>query len=77
MWVGEAIVEREVGKLPWRGKIGYSRDEEDAGMLGLLSHHNIRGTVLLIVCFLMLATICGFAALSTVMRPAKWIERTD
>ncbi|GKS57304.1 hypothetical protein YTPLAS18_08310 [Nitrospira sp.] len=45
-------------------------------MLGLLSHHNIRGTILLVLCFLMLATICVFAALSTVMRPTKWAERT-
>ncbi len=44
--------------------------------LGLLSHHNLRGVFLLLVCFLMLATLCGFAALSTVMRPAKWVDRT-
>ncbi len=44
-------------------------------MAGLLSHHNFRGTFILFVCFLTLATICGIAALSTVMRPVKWTER--
>ncbi len=42
---------------------------------GLLSHHNVRGTVLLLTCFVALAVLCGIAALSTVMRPAKWAER--
>ena len=44
-------------------------------ILGLLSHHNFRGSLLLLVCLVMLATICGMAALATVMRPVKWMER--
>lgn len=42
---------------------------------GLLSHHNFRGTLLLIVCFVTLATLCGIAMLGTVMRPVRWNER--
>ena len=64
-----------VGRLAQRGNIETELDEEDAIMVGLLSHQNVRGAVLLFVCFLMLATICALAALSTLMRPAKWIER--
>lgn len=44
--------------------------------IGLLPHHNLRGSLLLFLCFVVLATICGIAALSTVMRPARWADRT-
>jgi hypothetical protein len=35
----------------------------------------IKATVLLIVCLGMLAVLCLFAALSTYMQPARWVDR--
>ena len=37
--------------------------------------HDVRAGFFLIVCLAMLAFICAVAALSTVMRPARWTDR--
>lgn len=44
---------------------------------GIFSPHDLKGVLILFLCFAMLALICGLAALSTMMRPAKWNERLD
>ncbi|MFO0774463.1 MAG: hypothetical protein U0172_07355 [Nitrospiraceae bacterium] len=41
---------------------------------GLL-HHNFRGTLLLFVCFITLAALCGLAAMGAVLRPVRWTDR--
>jgi hypothetical protein len=35
----------------------------------------VKATVILIACLGMLAVLCLFAALSTYMQPARWIDR--
>jgi hypothetical protein len=37
--------------------------------------HEVRASFFLMVGLAMLAFICGVAALSTVMRPARWTDR--
>ena len=37
--------------------------------------HDVRASILLMVGLAMLAFICALAALSTVMRPARWADR--
>lgn len=44
---------------------------------GSFSPHDLKGALILFLCFAMLAFICGLAALSTVMRPAKWSDRQE
>ena len=35
----------------------------------------VKATVILIACLGMLAVLCLFAALSTYMQPARWVDR--
>ena len=37
--------------------------------------HDVRGGFFLLVGFAMLALICAVAALGTVMRPVRWVDR--
>ncbi|WHZ13449.1 MAG: hypothetical protein OJF52_000281 [Nitrospira sp.] len=43
--------------------------------MGPFSLHDMKGGFFLIASFLLLATICAVAALSTLMRPQRWCER--
>lgn len=61
------------GKEPNRGKLTV----EVEMATGTFSPHDLKGALILFLCFAMLAFICGLAALSTVMRPAKWSDRLE
>jgi hypothetical protein len=37
--------------------------------------HEVRASFFLVICLTMLVFICFVAALSTVMRPARWADR--
>jgi hypothetical protein len=68
--LGLAIVD---GGVLNRGKLAV----EVEMATGTFSPHDLKGVLILFLCFAMLAFICGLAALSTVMRPAKWSDRLE
>jgi hypothetical protein len=68
--LGLAIVD---GGVLNRGKLAV----EVEMATGTFSPHDLKGALILFLCFAMLAFICGLAALSTVMRPAKWSDRLE
>ena len=58
-----------------KGQQREDRDEEDGRTMNHAVLHDVRAGFLLMVGLAMLAFICAVAALSTVMRPARWAER--
>jgi hypothetical protein len=69
-FLGIAIVD---GMGPNRGKLRVEVEMATA----TFSPHDLKGALILFLCFAMLAFICGLAALSTVMRPARWSDRLE